>query len=446
MGLLDFFTRQQAPQQQTPNQAVNYNTKPRLGGLIDAIGYGLSPQGFTAGRTAKQNRIIGGINNEAEQLRAAQQFGRTDIMEQLAERQKLRREAEQRRMEQNRAAIVSGAYRDRFGGVMSQQAPMQPQLQMGGGINPQMQQEPQQALQDSAMQAQPWDGISPQQSETVNIYGQRGLHGGEFTKMQDRAGQLREIALRLYNGGDKQGANEYFALSEAEAVKQEKTNSQLMASIFGAVQNGYKTPDDPKTQVDESSFGAQRAIRELNARGIQLPQAVIDGLTDRDPNIRNYYLQSIINQGSIEDAAKQNIETQGKWNAPPEYMNVDNGGSNAAFNKRTGRQDNVVAKSVDPTARLNNNTRIRTTAMNNAVQTRGQDIQAQMQRNAQALRALEIRISRSQGAERIALQRQAQGLQRENTNLRAQELQWNRSIGAKADVGDPVDINAEGWN
>ena len=84
--------------------------------------------------------------------------------------------------------------------------------------------------------------------------------------------------------------------------------------------------------------------------------------------------------------------------------------------------------------------------MNNAVQTRGQDIQAQMQRNAQALRALEIRISRSQGAERIALQRQAQGLQRENTNLRAQELQWNRSIGAKANVGDPVDINAEGWN
>ncbi len=427
----------QAGQVQAP-QEINYN-KRKLGGVLGALAYGFAPQAYQAGRNQYQERTIGDLSSPEEQIRAARQFGRYDLIDNITAQQKAQEAARVAELERKRQLGYASAAGQIYGGQM-QPTPMQAPMQQNA---PQAMQMPNQAPQmpDMTQQApiNPMARLgSAENPQNIEVTAPRQIAQMENRQINpyqeaDFYAAQAQKALEFAQGGDNYAWQDFMDFTAKAKAAREAADSRNYQLQSAYLPSGYGVQDNPDTQgVDERFNALNDAFKQLENSGYRL-SAHDRAVLERGGAEGDALLRQIVNRGDLKEAAQGEIERQNK-----PLIFRDQGGFTGGYNAYTGQPVARMDKTIDPNTIYSQQQQNKRNSADNA-------LREKIAANDAKLRKLALQINASQGAERIKLQKQAQAITRDNTSLRAQELQWNRSIGAKANVGDVVDTSGEEW-
>lgn len=412
MGLLDWLGGKPQQPQIQPSQ-IDYS-KHKLGGILGAVAAGLSPQAYANGRNMYETRTIGSIQDPNEQLRAAQQMGRYDLVDQLQKMQEARAKAGL-----NSALAKINPY----GTKPAINTPPTVPMAQNQGITPQMEAE--------AAQSMPMVGFENQQqqlpdgSTLVNVQGQKQQHipAPQFQQKQNPyeiADYYDQLAREAYNYGGQYGFETGMKYKElADKARQDamgQFNQGVAANLAPAlmVKDNLDTPN-----YNEADAAFNQA---MDMMPYALPAEWQRLLSD--PQTRRQAAQMLINMGNPKEAANTAIDVQGSYDQFRPYQNVNLGDRYGVFNPASGKID--IPR--DENGNILSDYRVGL----NPTQVRGQNMTRENNIRSTA-------VSRENN-------RNSVGAAIRGQNIRKEELQYNRSIGAPANVGGVNnDFSGEGW-
>lgn len=428
MGIFSFLQPKQAqPQLANSNQnqvaqmSLPQNQGRSIGGLLGAIAAGISPTGFSAGQSIRQNQILGGISDPMQRMQRAGQLGRYDLVEQMRAQQENERKArEAAQLEANQKAYM--------GIIQAQTKPMaqvQPMAQNQPIQAPQMPQMDNQASipQNFNPNAKLGSADNP---ETVTTYGQRQIPQSEKVHVNpyseaDLSDKLLQEAIQRH---DYKSWQEYTKQAKTLRSGVDTQRNQYMAGLVPAA---YGVQDDPKTvNVNEHENAMLDAWSQLENLGFK-PDAHLRATLERGGAEGDALLRQLVNQGDLEKAAQGEIERQNK---PLVFR--DQGGFTGAFNPYNGQAVSQQSKTVDPNTVYSQGQQTRREAMGNAVTIRGQNVSAATAaaNRASSQRIANIRASTtmSEGAKNRAISQERINLQRQIAAAGGQTNDWGGDL------------------
>ena len=333
MGLLDWLGGKPQQPQTQPSQ-IDYS-KHKLGGILGAVAAGLSPQAYADGRNMYETRTIGGIQDPNEQLRAAQQMGRYDLVDQLQKMQEARAKAG---LNSALARInpygAQSAPRPNIAPPVTTQAP----IAQNQVITPQMEAE--------AAQSMPMVGFENQQqqlpdgSTLVNVQGQKQQHipAPQFQQKQNPyevADYYDQLAREAYNYGGQYGFEAGMQYKQLADKARQDAMGQFNQGVAANLAPALMVKDNPDTpNYNEADAAFNQA---MDMMPYALPAEWQRLLSD--PQTRRQAAQMLINMGNPKEAANTAIDVQGSYDQFRPYQNVNLGDRYGVFNPASGKID-----------------------------------------------------------------------------------------------------------
>lgn len=412
MGILSSLG--QAFQQPQTNGAPDYS-KRKFGGIIGAIASGIAPQAYSSGRDVYENRVIGGLSDPNEKIRAAQQMGRYDLVDKLQQYKEAQRKADYNAAMTKAAQGYHGFGQQMPPTMPAQQAQQAPQVQ---SITPQMEADAAQSMPmvgfensppaqlPMAAQQQPNDGSFV----TVTGQHQKPAPAPQFAQKSnpyEQADYLDYMAkIALQNGGFQEYQDYAAQAQKARQDAMTMYNQSISANIAPALMV-KDNPDTPDYNEADAAFN-----KAMDMMPYALPTEW-QGLLN-DPQTRRQAAQMLINMGNPKEAANTAIDVQGSYDQFRPYQANNLGDRYGTFDPKTGKYISFESVGLNPT------------------QVRGQNMTRENNIRSTA-------VSRENN-------RNSVGAAIRGQNIREEELQYNRSIGAPANVGGVNnDFSGEGW-
>lgn len=323
MGILSSLG--QSFQQPQTNGATDYS-KRKFGGILGAIAAGVAPQAYANGRNMYETRTIGGIQDPNEQLRAAQQMGRYDLVDQLQKMQEARAKAGL-----NSALAKINPYGTK---PAINTPPIVPMAQ-NQGVTPQMEAQSMPMVGFENQQQQLPDGSTP-----VYVHGQKQQHAPapQFQQKQNPyeiADYYDQLAREAYNYGGQYGFETGMQYKQLADKARQDAMGQFNQGVAANLAPALMVKDNPDTpNYNEADAAFNKA---MDMMPYALPTEW-QGLLN-DPQTRRQAAQMLINMGNPKEAANTAIDVQGSYDQFRPYQNVNLGDRYGVFNPASGKID-----------------------------------------------------------------------------------------------------------
>jgi hypothetical protein len=391
------------------------------------------PNLFKEGMTAFARGYAPLQMREAEQHQLQMEQQRLQAQEyqmRVAEaKRKAEQEARKAELEQNRARIAAGQYVDNpaFSGQMQRPQAMQPQMMPQAQNQAPMQ--PQ--VPEGATQLPDGRIMDASGAEVMPVNSQRMRPQAPVQRFNEYEHNLN-IARQLFQAGDSEGAQSYFEQAQKAKMADDARQSQMFSAGIAPANMVQDNPATPN--VNERFEAFDPVFRQLKMLGYEVNPQLQEQLI-QNPQLAQF----LINQGSLPDAAKQSIETQGAFNKPMPFQFERMGDRVTPLDPRTGLPVDTYLRDKDgkvigikPEYRINespdniadNRSAERREAMGNATQERVAAANRSYQMYATNVRA---RIARGQ-------------LSVAEGNLELRKRQMELGLPVDAEVGDSSSI------
>lgn len=388
-------------------------TRGLLGSLVRAANDAIGSTTYLSA----QNRRVGQFEDPEKAIMEAQRMGRFDLIPQLQAQIRARQEAAQAQQGREAQAEYSRIMFPNMPNAKSSPMPSpaasnQAPMAQVPTFNPAQNESnaAQQAAIVPPLSNSPAAAMSSlpnnQAGETVVVNGIRNRMPNAPRNPFAEAQQYEQLSQAAAARGRGEEALDFRRKAVISRQNAENLQNQIIAGLIAPIARIGGNEEQINAFIDTAVTQAR-----VNY-GIQLDPMTLEGL--RNPQSRSYTIQTLVNQGNPEDAAKKEIDTQSTYQQFRPLQTDNLGDRQGVFDPRTGRYVSSERFGLNPT------------------QVRGQDITSANNRA-------------SVGAS-IANNRRSTGVAQQGVNLRKQEYEYNRSIGVPSNAGRVNNnFEDEGW-
>lgn len=370
MGMLSAFSPQLLEQakrsgvlglpigQPAPNPSANYKRfkgPGLLGALFAGANAAIDSDIYDKGLAQRQNQFLGTVGDYDNAIQEAARLGRTDWVD---------------RLKQQQAAASQAALRQQYGGILGGSMPAQ-QAKPSAIPEPQMPQAAPTQQVDQVPVISKATGL-PIEPDVNVVQGTMRRPAPPAPDPNAMAARYEQAAQLAYQGGDLDQAKQF--TDAATTLRKQAQDLREANRQRGAVMLGSALRLSGDAQIQQFNY----VLNELaDSMGVRFPPEVNDALLDPSVSTEQKaaIVQAMIAYSAPEDSAKQQIETQGTYDAFRPFERDDAGGSLVTFDPRTGKYRQAMAKTVDPnnalaartqvtTANIGANSRIRAADLN----------------------------------------------------------------------------------